>query len=334
MSDCVIRAAGLVKNYGSHPALAGLDLEVDRGEVFGFIGPNGAGKTTTIRILLDLVRPTAGLVEVLGVAPRDGGAALRRRIAYLPGDLRLHDHGSVRDVVRTFTDLRTADRAGRAAMTGRADAVAARLDLALDRSVRSLSKGNRQKVGIVLALMSVADLLVLDEPTSGLDPLVQQEFLSLVREERAAGRTVFMSSHVLSEVEEVADRVGIIRDGVMVDVDDMAALRRRAARLVELRLADPSAAARLAAELAALPGVTGLVVEAGTLRCNVSAGDGDGVAGGMSAVVRAAAGFEVVDLLSHAPDLEELFLTYYGPATGASAGAGSPSVLQEAHDAR
>jgi ABC-2 type transport system ATP-binding protein len=332
VSEQVIHAAGLVKSYGRHPALTGLDLDVERGEVFGFIGPNGAGKTTTIRILLDLVRPTAGLVEVFGVPPRAGGAALRRRIAYLPGDLRLHDRGSVLDVITTFTAMRATDRHARGSTVDRARAVAMRLGLELGRPVRSLSKGNRQKVGIVLALMHAADLLVLDEPTSGLDPLVQQEFLALVREERAAGRTVFMSSHMLSEVEEVADRVGIIRAGTLVDIDDMAAIRRRAARLVEVRLPNAAEATRMAAELGGLAGVAGVLADGNTLRCSVSAGDGDGLPGGMSGLVRVAAQHDVLDLLSHAPDLEELFLTYY--STGPAGPAGSTPTLQEARNGR
>jgi ABC-2 type transport system ATP-binding protein len=352
MSDRVVRTAGLVKRYGTHPALTGLDLDVERGEIFGFIGPNGAGKTTAIRILLDLVRPTAGVVEVFGISPRAGGAALRRRIAYLPGDLRLHDRGTVRDVVATFVALRGTDGGRRAATTERARAIAERLGLTLERPVRALSKGNRQKVGIVLALMHAADLLVLDEPTSGLDPLVQQEFLALLRQERAAGRTVLMSSHVLSEVEEVADRVGIIRAGVMVDVDEMAALRRRAARLVELRLPDAVAAGRLATELVRVPGVTGLITEGAVVRCSVAAGGGttsgttsgtnSGTNGGMNGLVRVAGGHDVVDLLSHAPDLEELFLTHYaaaaGPVRPADGAAATDSIatasLQEARDVR
>jgi ABC-2 type transport system ATP-binding protein len=329
--DPVVHTAGLVKSYGSHPALAGLDLDVERGEVFGFIGPNGAGKTTTIRVLLDLVRPTSGVVEVFGVPPVAGGAALRRRIAYLPGDLRLHDRGTVRDVVRTFAALRATDAAQRAAAVRRAQVVAERLGLPVDRPVRSLSKGNRQKVGIVLALMPAAELLVLDEPTSGLDPLVQQEFLAMLREERAAGRTVLMSSHVLSEVEEVADRVGIIRGGVMVDVDDMAAIRRRAARLVELRLPDAAAADRLAAE----PGISGPTADGAVVRCSVSSGDAihgaGGAPGGIAALVRIAARHDVLDLLSHAPDLEELFLTYYDSGVAA---APADHHLQEARDVR
>ncbi len=305
-AEAAVRAEGLVKTYGRTPALRGLDLEVRRGEIFGFIGPNGAGKTTTIRIMLDLVRPTSGRLEVFGSTPLDGGPALRRRIAYLPGDLRLHDRGSVADVVGVFAAMRYSDGAERRTTRERAASLCRRLDLDPSRQVRALSKGNRQKVGIVLALMHEAELLVLDEPTSGLDPLVQQEVLSLLREQRDAGRTVFMSSHVLSEVEDVADRVGIIRSGQMVDVDDMTAVRGRAARIVEIRFAAPVTAA----EFAGIPGVASVEVDGtGTvLRCSV--------AGAMDALLRATAVHTIVDLLSRAPDLEDLFLTFYGGPDG------------------
>ena len=320
-----VEARGLVKRYGSHEALRGLDLEVRRGEVFGFIGPNGAGKTTTIRLILDLVRPSAGMLEVLGVPPRSGGAQLRRRLAYLPGDLRLHDRGSVADVIAVFAAMRTSGVAPRRATQARAERLATRLDLDLTRPVRALSKGNRQKVGIVLAFMHDAELLVLDEPTSGLDPLMQQQFLELVREQRDAGRTMLMSSHVLSEVEAVADRIGIIRAGVMVDVDELEAIRARAARVVAVRLPDDATAARLTAELAAVPGVGTLSVAGASVHGTVT--------GAMGPFLRALGRYDVVDLLSRAPDLEEEFLTYYDAATGGPAGragrTGSEQHLQE-----
>ncbi len=302
-TTAAVRTRGLVKRYGATTALHGLDLEVRAGEVYGFIGPNGAGKTTTIRVLLDLVRPTAGTVEVLGEDPRRGGASLRQRISYLPGDVRLHDRGSVADVVDVFASMRAPAGPAREALRRRASEVAQRLGLDPSRTVRALSKGNRQKVGIVLALMPGADLLVLDEPTSGLDPLVQQEFLALVREERAAGRTVLMSSHVLSEVEEVADRVGIIRSGTLVDVDSVAAVRARAARVVEVRLGSPEDAALLARALAGTAGVAAVVTDGSSLRCTVS--------GTVAPFVRALAPHDVVDLGVRAPDLEEVFLGYY-----------------------
>lgn len=223
-----ITVEGLVKDYGSFRALDGIDLAVERGEVFGFIGPNGAGKSTTIRILLDLLRPTAGAVRVLGEDPATGGPALRARLGYLPGELILSGTATGRQLLTHHA----AVRGGRG--RDRIAPLAERFLLDLDRPVRALSKGNKQKIGVVQALMHRPDLALLDEPTSGLDPLLQQEFLALVREERDAGTTVFLSSHVLSEIEGVADRVALIRDGRIVVVDDVAALRAAAGQRLDV----------------------------------------------------------------------------------------------------
>jgi ABC-2 type transport system ATP-binding protein len=194
MSAHVIEVAGLVKDYGAVRALDGVDLEVRAGEVFGFIGPNGAGKSTTIRILLDLLRPTSGAVRVLGEDPRSGGPRLRARLGYLPGELNLEGTATARQLLDHLAQVRGGRGADRIAP------LAERFRLDLDRPVRTLSKGNKQKVGVVQALMHRPELALLDEPTSGLDPLLQQEFLTLVREERDAGTSVFLSSHVLSEI--------------------------------------------------------------------------------------------------------------------------------------
>lgn len=205
MSEAAILTEDLTKRYGKHQALDGLDLVVRRGEVFGFLGPNGAGKTTTIRLLLDLIRPTAGRVEVLGMDPRRQGREVRRRVGYLPGKLALYDRLTGREVLTYLGHLRDG------VDWAHADSLARRLDLDLNRPIGALSRGNKQKVGLVQALMHRPELLILDEPTGGLDPLVQREFHRLVREASGEGRTVFLSSHVLGEVERVADRVGIIR---------------------------------------------------------------------------------------------------------------------------
>src|SRR5690606_12388805 len=233
-----IRTTGLVKDYGRVRALGGVDLEVRRGEVFGFLGPNGAGKSTLIRVLLGLLAPTEGAARVLGRDPAAGGAELRARIGYLPGELHMRGTTTAGSLLRYLADLRGAN--GHA----RIGALAERLDLDLGRPIRGLSKGNKQKVGLVQAFMHRPELLVLDEPTSGLDPLLQREFLALVSEARDDGATVFMSSHVLSEVERAADRVGVIRAGRLLDVSDVRTLRHRAGQRVELRFAqapDPAA---------------------------------------------------------------------------------------------
>lgn len=310
MSETAIRTTALVKRYGRDRGLDGLDLEVRRGEVYGFVGPNGAGKTTTIRLLLDLLRPTSGEVEVLGEQPRHAGVALRRRVGYLPGDFVVNGRQSGAELLGHLAHLRGGVPAQRIT------ALAARLDLDLDRRIRSLSKGNRQKLGLVQAFMHDPELLVLDEPTSGLDPLLQQEFLVMVGESRAAGQTVFMSSHVLSEVQRASDRVGFVRDGRMVGVEPVERLRERAVRRVEIAFdGDPGAVddAALAREFAALPGVSEVSVEGGVLRCRLH--------GRADPLVRAAAGHSVASLLAEEPDLEELFLAYYhaqppGPAGG------------------
>jgi len=248
MSAPVIAISGLVKDYGKVRALDGVDLEMRAGEVFGFIGPNGAGKSTTIRILLDLLRPTAGTVRVLGVDPHAGGPALRARLGYLPGELTLEGTATARQLLGHLAKV----RGGRG--SERIESLAERFLLDLDRPVRTLSKGNKQKVGVIQALMHRPELALLDEPTSGLDPLLQQEFLTLVREEREAGTSVFLSSHVLSEVEGVADRVALVRDGRIAIVDDVAALRASAGQRLDVTFAAD-------VPLGALAGVEDLVIE-------------------------------------------------------------------------
>ena len=292
MSD-VIRTDGLVKSYGRRRGLAGLDLDVRAGEIYGFLGPNGAGKTTTIRILLDLIRPTDGTASVLGVDPREGGPALRRRIGYLAGDFVVDDGQSSEDLLTHLAHLRGG------VPRQRIRQLADRLELDLRSRIRSLSKGNRQKVGLVQAFMHQPELLILDEPTSGLDPLLQQTFMLLIGEAKAAGQTVFMSSHILSEVQQAADRVGIVRDGMMVAVEAVETLRRRAVRHVEIHFDEPVAHDAFVG----LPGVTDVRVDGPVLRCRL--------AGRADPLVKMASRYAVDSIIVAEPDLEELFLTYY-----------------------
>ncbi|HEX7948987.1 MAG TPA: ABC transporter ATP-binding protein [Candidatus Limnocylindrales bacterium] len=224
----VILTKGLTKSHGRQRGIADLDLEVGAGEVFGYLGPNGAGKTTTIRLLLDTIRPTSGSATVLGRRSHADSVEIRRRVGYLPGDLRLYDSLSGRELVTYLGSLRGA------VPWSRASALAERLDCDLSREIRALSSGNRQKLGLIQTFMSDPELLILDEPTNGLDPLVQQTFYGLVREARADGRTVFLSSHVLPEVERVCDRVGILREGRLVAVERIADLRGRGVRSLEV----------------------------------------------------------------------------------------------------
>jgi len=293
----MIEATALTKFYGRRRGLDGLDLEVHEGEVYGFLGPNGAGKTTTIRILLDLIRPSSGRVVVLGEVPRGGGPALRRRIGYLPGDFAVGGGQTARELLDHLAHLRGGVAADRIR------SLADRLDLDLGVRIGSLSKGNRQKVAVVQAFMHQPELLILDEPTAGLDPIIQQRFLELVAEARAAGQTVFMSSHVLSEVQQSADRVGIVRDGRMVAVESVDDLRARAVRRVEVRFDSPVPVAAFTD----LPGVLDPVVDGELLRCRLT-GRADGL-------VKALAGHDVASLTVREPDLEELFLTYYREET-------------------
>jgi ABC-2 type transport system ATP-binding protein len=295
-----IETIGLGKTYdGRVRALDGLDLRVERGEVFGYLGPNGAGKSTTIRILLDLIRPTDGRASLLGLDTRAQSLEARRRVGYLPGDLRLSDRLSGREQLDSLARLRGGeDRPTR-------DALVERFGVVLDRPIRELSKGNRQKLGVVQAFMHRPELLVLDEPTGGLDPLLQGEFRALVRETAAEGRTVFLSSHSLDEVQHIADRIGIIRTGKLIDVDSVEALRERALRRVTIRFAEPVDGS----SFAGLDGVRVQSLDGRVVRLSAP----EPV---MNAVVKAAARHELVDFISEPADLEEIFLELYREGSG------------------
>jgi ABC-2 type transport system ATP-binding protein len=290
----VIRTEKLTKFYGSHRGIADLDLDVQKGEVFGFLGPNGAGKTTTIRTLLDLIRPTSGKAFVFEIESSADPAAIHRRLGYLPGEFALYDRLTGGQTLEYFGNLRGGvDRAYRAQLIER-------FDLDPSRRFREYSKGNKQKVGLVAALQHKPELLLLDEPTSGLDPLVQQTFFALMREAVGEGGTVFLSSHILSEVERSCDRVAIIRDGRLVRLDRVDALRDLAHHQVELRFAGEPPVA----EFKGLAGVSDVAVEDHLLKLRVF--------GPITQVVEAAARFGVTDFLSREPSLEETFLAQYG----------------------
>lgn len=288
----VIEACSLSKNYGSERGVGGLDFSVLPGEVYGLLGPNGAGKTTTIRLLLDLIRPTSGSVRVFGTNPR-ASAALRRRIGYLPGDLRLYEHLSGRSQLAYFAGLRGLDD------LGRAEELAERFNVELDRPLKTLSKGNRQKVGIVQAFMHEPELLILDEPTSGLDPLVQQVFYTLLDESREAGRTVLISSHVLPEVQRVANRVALLRDGRLVLEDSVEALRTHALVRVIVTFAEPPS-------LDAFAGLRNARELERHDRTVVF-----GLRGEPDALVKVLAAHHVVALESREANLEDVFLALY-----------------------
>jgi ABC-2 type transport system ATP-binding protein len=290
----VIETQKLTKSYGSHRGIVEVDLVVQEGEVFGFLGPNGAGKTTTIRTLLDLIRPTSGTARVFGIESSADPVAIHRRVGYIPGEFTLYDRLTGSQTLEYFANLRGGvDPAYQRSLVER-------FELDPSRRFKEYSKGNKQKVGVIIALQHRPELLILDEPTSGLDPLVQQTFFVTLREAVGAGATVFLSSHILSEVEKGADRVAIIRDGRIVKTDTVEGLRDLAHHQVELRFAGPVPAA----EFEGLPGVSDLVADDHVLRMRV--------AGAITPVVQAAAKFELLDFVSREPSLEETFLAQYG----------------------
>jgi ABC-2 type transport system ATP-binding protein len=297
----IVETEKLTKFYGPHRGVVDVDLTVNEGEIFGFLGPNGAGKTTTIRMALDLIRPSSGRVLVFGIESSADPVAIHRRVGYIPGEFTLYDRLTGGQTIEYFANLR-----GSVDPTYQADLVA-RFDLDPSRKFKEYSKGNKQKVGLIVALQHRPELLVLDEPTSGLDPLVQQTFFEFIREAKSDSRTVFLSSHILSEVEKTCDRVAIIRDGRIVRLDRVEALRDLAHHQVELRFTGPVPAS----EFESLPGVSDVVVDEHTLRLRVS--------GPITPVVRAAARYELVDFVSREPSLEETFLAEYVDAPTGSA---------------
>ena len=294
MTDTIpaVRTEALTKQYGSVVALDRLDLEVVEGEVLGYLGPNGAGKTTTIRLLLGFARPTSGRADIFGVDCQRRPVEAHRRIAFVPGDATLWP---------SLTGAETLHLLGR--VHGRVDQayreeLVARFELETDKKVRAYSKGNRQKVVLVAALMTRADLLVLDEPTSGLDPLMEQEFRRCVEEAKARGQTVFLSSHSMSEVEAVCDRVAILRNGALVETGTLADMRHFSALQVEATFAGP------VPDVSGVPGVTVVEQSAHTLRCRVQPP--------IELLLQVLAGTGVSRLVSREPSLEELFLALYG----------------------
>jgi ABC-2 type transport system ATP-binding protein len=298
MSENVIETQDLTVYYGKHRGILDVNLTVEKGEVFGFLGPNGAGKTTTQRVLVDVFPPTSGYARVFGLDCQEQGVELRRRIGYLPGELALYTNMKASDFFKMYEYLRGEN--------GSKDywrELAERLDLDTTRKIREFSRGNKQKVGVVAAFMSRADLLILDEPTGGLDPLVQQTVLDLVRKARGEGRTIFFSSHILSEVQAVCDRVGIIREGQLVatqKVEDLYAQRMNRLTMIfdELPPADTFK----------MVGVTEMDRSERSIMLEVREN--------LPQVLAAAAQHQVMDIETHNVSLEEIFLAYYNKQEG------------------
>jgi ABC-2 type transport system ATP-binding protein len=292
-SQTAIHAEGLTKHYGDVAALVDLNLDVRLGEVFGFLGPNGAGKTTMIRTLLDEIRPTSGTASLLGMDARRESVAIRRHIGYVPGDLAMYPSLTGHDTLTYFANLRGGVDW---AYVGE---LAERLDADLTKKVGDLSSGNRQKVGLIQAFMNRPTVLIMDEPSSGLDPLVQREFQTMMREVAAEGRTVFLSSHTLSEVQRVADRVGIIRHGRLIALESVTEMRSKAIRQVAFEFSSPVPPS----VFRDVPGVRSVEVTHGR---TVLSFDGK-----MAALLKIAEQHDVVDVTTEEADLEEIFLTYY-----------------------
>jgi len=300
MMNPAIQIEKLTKCYGRTVGIHDVDLQVNTGEIFGYLGPNGAGKTTTIRILMDFLRADGGIAKIFGKDCRRKAAELHGEMGYLPGDLALYPRLRVHELLRFFASLRSG------VDWSYVEDLAKRFQCDLDRAVGDLSQGNKQKIGVLQAFMHRPQLLVLDEPTRGLDPLVRQEFYRLLSEAKDEGRTVFLSSHVLSEVEQICDRVGIIRDGHIVAVEDVTDLKNRSLREVDIvfKTEVPPGIFR------DIPNVENVAVDGCRLSCRV--------VGQVDPIIKKIAGLEVVDITSRQPSLQEIFLTFYGVPDHAS----------------
>jgi ABC-2 type transport system ATP-binding protein len=280
------------KSYGKVQAVKGISLRVERGEIFGFLGPNGAGKTTTIRCMLDVIRPTSGTLHVLGLDTQHDTMALHQRIGYLPGDVRLPGDMTGRQVIAYFSRLQ-----GRTPVL--LDDLVARFDVEMKRPLKGYSKGMRQKIGVVLAFMCDPDVLILDEPTSGLDPLLQRAFNEFLLEEQARGKTIFMSSHIMGDVEKVCQRVAVIRQGELVTVEKVETLRQKAGQRVTVEFGDQVQTE----ELAHIPGVSNVSTVNGAYHFNMG--------GSMDPLIKALSQHEVLRMQAEEAPLEEVFLKFY-----------------------
>src|SRR6202521_4461397 len=291
-SEPVIIIDNFHKSYGKIQAVKGISMRVERGEIFGFLGPNGAGKTTTIRCMLDVIRPTSGTLRVLGLDAQRDKMELHRHIGYLPGDVRLPGQMTGKQIINYFSRLQGLEPV-------LLNDLVARFDVEIKRPLKGYSKGMRQKIGIVLAFMCDPEVLILDEPTSGLDPLLQKVFNEFLLEEQARGKTIFMSSHIMSDVEKICQRVAVIRQGEIVTIEEVEKLRQKAGQRVTVEFGDPVSAD----EVARMPGVSMVTSHNHAYHFNVS--------GSMDALIKALSHHEVLRLQAEEAPLEEVFLKFY-----------------------
>jgi ABC-2 type transport system ATP-binding protein len=293
MATAVIQTFDLTKSYGQDRGVIDVNLTVRPGEIFGFLGPNGAGKTTAIRVLLDLIRPTSGRAEVFGLETIENSVEIRQRTGYLPGEMSLYENMTGQQLLQYFASLREG------VDWSLVDRMTERLSCDLSRRIGELSQGNKRKVGLIQAFMHHPELLILDEPTAGLDPLIQHEFLGLISEASQNGQTVFLSSHNLPEVERICHRVGMIRGGRLIAVEEIEDLKQHAVRKLEIRFAEPVPLE----PFQNLLNTHDLTIDGAVLRCTLT--------GSIDPVVKAAAQFEVLDIISQLPNLEEIFMALY-----------------------
>jgi len=294
MSDSIIKIQNLTKFYGKSRGIIDVNLDVKAGEIFGYMGPNGSGKTTTIRILLDLIRPSRGSAIICGQSAQAPSRNVLQRVGYLPGELSLYHDMSVGHYLQFFAGLKKCD------CDSEIEEFANRLDCNLSQKINSLSQGNKQKVGLIQAFMHRPELIILDEPTNSLDPLMRHELFQIISEVKADGRTVFFSSHVLSEVERICDRAAIIRKGKIVKIENIAELQIQSLHDVEIHFFDP-VPENVFENMA---GIDHISITQRTLKCRVK--------GDMDPLIKLAAKYKIKNFLSHQPNLEEIFLAYYG----------------------
>ncbi len=290
--DPVIVIDNFHKSYGKIQAVKGISMRVERGEIFGFLGPNGAGKTTTIRCMLDVIRPTSGTLRVLGLDAQRDKMELHRHIGYLPGDVRLPGQITGKQIINYFSRLQGLEPV-------LLNDLVARFDVEIKRPLKGYSKGMRQKIGIVLAFMCDPEILILDEPTSGLDPLLQRTFNEFLLQEQQRGKTIFMSSHIMSDVEKVCQRVAVIRQGEIVTIEEVEKLRQKAGQRVTVEFGDPVSID----ELSHMPGVSNVTSHNHAYHFNVG--------GSMDALIKALSRHEVLRLQAEEAPLEEVFLQFY-----------------------